>query len=1043
MRSLFLTFLGLACLAFSASGQITTEGTDFWFGFMDNVRDQTSGIEIYISANETTDVTVSIPNSPFSTSVTVVPSASTRIEIPLEYMPTDESKYNFGIHVTSDQPISVYALNKRSFSADAAVILPTPALGSEYYVFAHREPPGDGTGNDLESELLIVATEDGTEVEITTTADSWGAFLKGVPRTITLNAGQTYQIKSDQDLSGTYIRTKGDSNGDCKNIAVFGGNKFTNVGGCGGFHDHLYEQMFPVSTWGQTFFFAPYETRRGGDLLKIIASEDDTEVEISFEATINLNAGDVYTIKALERVRSINANKPISVAQFSRSQECDGVEDSKADPFMIVLSPLEQSIKSVTFNAFEVEIITTYYLSLIAESTNLRDIVLDGQDITSKFNVFNNVGFASVNISQGNHVLSAPNGVIAYVYGYGDKESFGYSAGASLDKIKAELILNDATIALIDEEGCINSEIDFSFEVQNQSSRVTRYSIFDWHFGDGTMATGENPLHTYTNAGTYEVTLIASNGGAGCGSSETFTKQVTIRNVDVESVVGPQSVCPGVDGVEYTVLGGDGNAYQWEISGGSSFTVDSPSGDKIIVDWGVTNPNAFLKVTPYSGLGCKGDAITYDVKINKELEPAIPESNAIFASQACVNNAQGIIYFTPQTNGSIYEWYIDGGHFVNRDNSGNEVSVIWDRLGAGQIWYMESNPLIEDCAGVSDPLNVTVYPELKANPIIKNISCNGRSDGSIELTISGGRPSTYIVTWDSGATGRSISELAAGDYEATITDAAGCQLIVIYTIIEPAPLTIANAEILPVRCFQENNGSIAFDIVGGTPNGQGDYAINVFGENFNQTYTTNLVTGLPAGDYMVTIRDSRGCETSAQYTIAQPPALEPLLESFINEAICPQTSDGMTYIEAKGGTPDYQFYWSNAPNLDSQEGSDFSKGAYNLRIVDAMGCETTLDFDVVEHFPKISIPNAFTPNNDGVNDVFKAISDCDLLFTMQIFNGWGEIIFSTQGTDDGWDGRFKGTKVQDGQYSYVIFYAGMVNGVSFEETRRGSFKLFR
>ncbi len=151
----------------------------------------------------------------------------------------------------------------------------------------------------------------------------------------------------------------------------------------------------------------------------------------------------------------------------------------------------------------------------------------------------------------------------------------------------------------------------------------------------------------------------------------------------------------------------------------------------------------------------------------------------------------------------------------------------------------------------------------------------------------------------------------------------------------------------------------------------------------------------------------------------------------------------MTFIEAKGGTPDYQFYWSNAPTVNTQEGADFSKGAYNLRIVDAIGCETTLDFDVVEHFPKISIPNAFTPNNDGVNDVFKAISDCDLLFTMQIFNGWGEIIFSTQGTDDGWDGRFKGTKVQDGQYSYVIFYAGMVNGVSFEETRRGSFKLFR
>ncbi|KYG82227.1 hypothetical protein AWN68_15405 [Roseivirga echinicomitans] len=958
-------------------------------------------------------------------------------------MPRDEDLFDFGIHITSDQAISVYALNKKEHSADAAVILPTPALGSEYYVFAHREPPGDGTGFDLESELLIVATEDGTEVEVTTSVDSWGNFKKGVPRTITLNRGQTYQIKSEKDLSGTYIRTKGESAGACKNIAVFGGNKFTNLGGCGQFHDHLYEQMFPVDTWGKKFLFVPYETRRGGDMIKIIAAQDDTEIAISFQNTIKLNAGEVYTNKALERIRIISANKPISVAQFSRSQECDGIEDLHADPFMIVLSPLEQSIKSITFNAFEVEYISDYYLTLVAEIKNVKNIKLDDQDITNKFVPFGDVAFASLRIAQGNHTLIAPNGVIAYVYGYGDKESFGYSAGTSLDKIKAELILNDATIALIDEEGCVNSEIDFSFEVQNQSSRVTRYNIFDWHFGDGSVVTGENPIHTYTNPGTYDVTLIASNGEAGCGSSETFSKHVIIRNVDVELVVGPQSVCPEVEDVEYSVQGGEGNTYQWEISNGSSFTVDSPSGDKVLVDWGMTNPDAFLKVTPYNNLGCKGDAITYAVNINNVLEPAIPESNVIFASQACVNTAEGIIYYTPQTNGSIYEWYIDGGHFVNGSNVGNEVSVIWDRLGAGQVWYMESNPLIDDCAGVSAPLNVTIYPELKASPTITDISCSGRLDGSIELMISGGRPGTYDVIWDNGDTGLSISGLAAGDYEATITDAAGCQLVVSYTIVEPALLTIANSEILPVRCFQENNGSITLDILGGTPNAQGNYTLQVIGEHFNETFNTNMATNLPAGDFTITVTDSRGCQTSRQYTVAEPPALAPLLESFINEPICPQASDGMTFIEAKGGIPDYQFYWSNQPSVNTQEGTNFSKGTYNLRIVDANGCETMMDFDVVERLPKIFIPNAFSPNNDGVNDVFEPITDCDLAYSMQVFNRWGEIIFSKEGKGSGWDGSFKGEKVQDGQYSYVVFYAGLVNGVGFEETRRGSFKLFR
>ena len=171
--------------------------------------------------------------------------------------------------------------------------------------------------------------------------------------------------------------------------------------------------------------------------------------------------------------------------------------------------------------------------------------------------------------------------------------------------------------------------------------------------------------------------------------------------------------------------------------------------------------------------------------------------------------------------------------------------------------------------------------------------------------------------------------------------------------------------------------------------------------------------------------------------------LEPILDSFINQPICPQASDGTTYIEAIGGTPDYQFYWSNEPNVDSQEGSGFSQGAYTLTIVDANGCESTLDFDVIERFPKIFIPNAFSPNNDGQNDEFKPVTDCSLQYSMQIFNKWGEIIFSTEDITKGWDGRYKGKKVQDGQYSYIIFYAGSLNGVSFEETRRGSLKLFR
>ncbi|MFT6828502.1 MAG: gliding motility-associated-like protein, partial [Roseivirga sp.] len=66
-----------------------------------------------------------------------------------------------------------------------------------------------------------------------------------------------------------------------------------------------------------------------------------------------------------------------------------------------------------------------------------------------------------------------------------------------------------------------------------------------------------------------------------------------------------------------------------------------------------------------------------------------------------------------------------------------------------------------------------------------------------------------------------------------------------------------------------------------------------------------------------------------------------------------------------------------------------------------------------------------------------------LQYSIQIYNQWGAIVFATEDITKGWDGTYNGQDVQDGQYSYIIFYAGSINGVSFEETRRGSLKLFR
>jgi gliding motility-associated-like protein len=1031
---------------FHSQSQVSTEGKDFWLGFMQNADDGNlpSSLEIYFTSRTVANVVVYGYTDDRTREFTVQPGVTqtiivnTAVNNPYAAIGSGAIETK-AIHITSDVDISVYALNARRFSADAAVILPTLALGREYFVAAHMEPANDREEGSRESELLVVATEDNTTIEITTPVDAFGGFVANTPKQIKLDRGEIYQIQSLSDLSGTYIESVGADPSDCKNIAVFGGNVFTNVGGCGAARDHLYEQMFPVSAWGKNFLFVPYKTRQGGDYVKIIAAEDDTRITISgINGEIVLGVGEIEIFKTLDGVRSISSNKPITVAQFSRSQACDGVD---SDPFMIILSPLEQRLKAVTFNAFEVEVINNYYLTLITKSDALRGIILDNIDITDQFIVEGNAAYASIDIAQGNHVLVAPEGVIAYVYGFGNVESFGYSAGASLANLNATLVLEDEFINLVNDTACLNAEIDFTIDFEIPAGQEPRYDTFDWHFDDGTTISGQNVKHTYTTAGVYDIILIASKGAGSCGTSETFNRVLTVQEVEVEVLTGPESVCPDVFDIAYELKGAAGNTYDWFISPGDGAITQGQGTERILVDWASPNNNAFIKVLPRNALGCVSDTLTLPVKINKLLEPALPEGPA----DVCFDDFLAVKYSTPTRNGSQFFWEIEGGRFLPNANSNtsNEVTVQWDGVGAGRIWYLESNTLIDDCDGTSDPLSVTIYTEVSATESITNVSCNGFSDGSITLIPSGGKPGDYTVAWDNGQTGLTATGLIAGDYLATITDAANCTAQFTYIVTEPEVLEITGATIFDVRCFEETNGMISMTAIGGTTNAQGLYNYRVVGVGIDRIGTNSNISNLPNGVYTVTVIDAQGCEVSEEYTINEPPPLMPIIESLINEPICPQASNGTTFIEAMGGSPDYQFYWSNNPTTEAQDGSGFSQGSYSVRIEDASGCETTLDFDVVERYPRLFIPNAFSPNNDGINDEFKPVTDCDLNYNIQIFNSWGGIVFASADITEGWDGRFNGQKVQDGQYSYIIFYSGAINGVNFEETRRGSVKVFR
>lgn len=1024
---LLMTFHGLAV------GQVTTRGKDFWLGFSENEPTPGLSLEIYINADELATVTLSTPLGNFFNTKVVQPGKTTLVILPDGLMADDTGLNDQGVHITSDKDISVHILNKVISGADATVVIPTQALDTDYYVMAHVKTDTLDNGA-RESNLLIVATEDETQVEIIPSVDTFQGWRPGESNVISLNAGQTYQVKSRGDLTGTFVRAIIEAGIVCKKIAVFSGNKSTNVASCGETKDHLVEQMYPISTWGDDFLYVPFQDRTSGDLIKILASVDETTVKIDGFADIKLDAGEYHVLDSMYEVKFIDADKPIAVGQFSKSGGCDGVD---SDPLMILVSPLQQGIKEITFNSMPLFNALTYHLTVVARKEGLNNIILDGLDITDQFTVIGEAAYANIVFTQGNHTIRSDAGVIPYVYAFGIEESYGYMAGSNLSRILSERVKESVELVGLDAI-CVDSSIDLRVDFEVLPGTDPVFDTFFWDFGDGTNVLGEEGAlqevtHQYDAPGEYEVIVVASDGGSLCNNAVVIRKTVTVTEFPINELNGPVSVCPNISGLEYSITGFPHESYQWFISGGVITSDNTAS--TVTVDWGGINDQAFIKVLPINASNrCSIDTLTIGVNIDNLLTPDKPMSNGTVVDEVCVNADGSVTYFTPQASGSLYEWFVnDKGSFV-AGNTSNSVEISWAGIGTGLVWFREYNPQSPGCEGFSEVLEVTIYPALTADPIITPPICRGEATGSIVLNVSGSNGGRYDVVWDNGMTGPQITGLSAGVYVATIEDELGCLNTTTVTLIDPEEL-VASLELEDTKCNGSNDGTANLLIEGGVA----PYQVFLDGQDRD---VGSFITGLFVGSHRVTVRDSAGCELDIQFTIGEP---EPLTAVTTDNPTCPNIPSGTIFVEAQGGTRPYVYRWNTSPPQDSQLIRGLPAGTYSVTVTDANGCTFTFPQEKIsERYPRVNVPNAFSPNGDGQNDTFTVVYDCATSFNMKVYSEWGgEVLFSSTDISEGWDGTFRGEKVPSGAYSFVLSYWGEVNGFPFEEIVRGSVKLIR
>ncbi|MEM9918507.1 MAG: FG-GAP-like repeat-containing protein, partial [Bacteroidota bacterium] len=308
-------------------------------------------------------------------------------------------------------------------------------------------------------------------------------------------------------------------------------------------------------------------------------------------------------------------------------------------------------------------------------------------------------------------------------------------------------------------------------------------------------------------------------------------------------------------------------------------------------------------------------------------------------------------------------------------------------------------------------------------------TCRGEDRGAVQASVSGGL-APYEYVWSIvGAEGNSLEGLSKGDYWLIVTDDFGCMDSVAFTI-DTSGITLPPIGIRDVSCFGERDGSLFFD----DPQGNWSYALDS-AVNFVKV---DQFVGLSAGTYTLHLRNANGCQYSRIIEIGEP--FPPIVE--LPEAITIELGDEWPMRPQFRDTSGLVYSWTPPDGLSCDScaypiAKPLNTTDYSLSITDLNGCTDVDTVRIVVEKPRnVFIPNVFSPNGDGINDVFLAFGgkEVDQILRFRVYDRWGENIFeggpfAPNDPFYGWDGTFKGQMMNNAVFVYIIdvsFIDGLV-----------------
>lgn len=443
-------------------------------------------------------------------------------------------------------------------------------------------------------------------------------------------------------------------------------------------------------------------------------------------------------------------------------------------------------------------------------------------------------------------------------------------------------------------------------------------------------------------------------------------------------------------------------------------------------------------------------------------EPLLIQSSFSVINGSCSGSGNGSIDLTVSggTSPYSYRWTWSTGTSTNEDLSGL----------APDTYIVE---ITDNNSCTDTDTAVVVQPTPLATSISSvAVTCFGGTDGSIDLGVTGGSPA-YSYAWNLVAdTTEDLNGIARGNYVVTVTDQGGCTITASVAVNEQAPLfgtgavSICNGDSILIGGLFRNTNGIYPDTI---PSAAGcdsflqvtlalvdsfrvDIAPSIC---FGSVFTINGNSYSTSGTFREVLPSSGGCDSIVVTTLT--------VLSDIGLHTNPQDSTIVILGESIGidalvnsGVTVQSFSWNPVTGLNCADCASvvatpdgpvcFTVSAEVVH--DSLFCYDTSGVCIlIDSIGQVAIyiPNAFTPNNDGQNDIFTVYGRGFERYRLQVFNRWGEKMFESNDQNVGWDGTYRGKKMNPGVYVYYVdinFIDGIVPK-EYLEYRKGSVTLLR